>query len=352
MRKNIILITDGKPGHENISRGIIDTINRHYEVNIIIVNAKLRSSIFKRFITMLLNKSSIWQEKKLFIDIFYKNNDLPQKLQYDLIVSTGGATSFLNVMLSQYFKCPNIYCSSLRGLKYTLFTHLVSIDDHHYPNEIIVDTAPLVLDYNPIKVNEFKHQYGILETDSIWSVLIGGPTKDYPFSNDDFEKMILNIIKLARLHQSKLCITTSRRTPRSIETKLYTIFENENDLIKKYVLYNQNPEKVMRMFLAVSDKIFSTEDSGSMITEAVLSKKPVYTIRFDKANPRGIYKNFINRLIQKQNIVSVDIDKIPLITFSEPISILKRSPSETVYDNIRYLFLDNQNERKKIKGIK
>jgi len=340
MIKNILLITDSKAGHENISIGVIDTIKKYYDVNIVKVNTKLRSSIFKRIITMVLNKSSFWKEKKLFIYLFYKNINIPEKIQYDLIVSTGGATSFLNIMLSQYLRCPNIYCSSLRGLKHTFFTHIVSLEDHHYLNEIVVDTPPLSLTYDPIKVEKFKYENNILETDSIWSVLVGGATKDYPFSSDDFEKMIHNIIQLAKKYNAKLCITTSRRTTKDMEKKLSIIFEREKDIIKKYVLYNQNPEKVMSLFLAVADKIFCTEDSGSMVTESLLSKKAVYTIRTAKSNPRGVYHTFIQKLINNKNILSIEIEKISSISFNETIILLSQSPSEKVYDKIKYLLND------------
>lgn len=343
MIRNILLITDGKPGHENISRGIIDTIRKYHDVNVVEVNTKLRSSVFKRLIKNILNKSDLWQGRKLFMDIFYKGNILPKKIDCDLIVSTGGTTSFLNIMLSKYLKCPNIYCSSLRGLDHRLFTHVVSLEDHHIDNEITVNVAPLVLDTDPVKVEAFIRENAIDVKESIWSILIGGPTNDYPFLVDDIEKMMSGIIMLAKKHKARLCITTSRRTTREMEKKLYDIFEQENSLIKKYVLYNQKPEKVMGMFLAVSEQVFVTEDSGSMITESILSKKPVYTVRTNKAHPRGIYKMFMHKLTRNKIVVSVEIEYIPLITLDEPIICLKQSPAERVYDKIKYL-LEDQNK--------
>ena len=340
MIKNILLITDGKPGHENISRGIIETIRKYKDINLIEVNAKLRSSLFKRLIKNILNKSNIWQGRKLFIDIFYKGCIVPQKIDYDLVISTGGATSFLNIMLSKYLNCPNIYCSSLRGLDYTFFTHIISLEDHHYNNVITVDVAPLVLDTDPAKVEVFKRENAIDETENIWSVLVGGPTKDYPFSVDDIEKMISGIIKLAKKNKAKLCVTTSRRTTREMEKKLYDIFKLEKSIIKKYVLYNQKPEKVMGMFLAVADRIFVTEESGSMITEAILSKKTVYTIRTNNANPRGIYNMFMDKLMRNKIVISVEIEDISLVTLDEAVSCLKQSPAEKVYDKIKYLLED------------
>lgn len=335
--KTILLITDGKPGHENISKGVIDTIAQHHRIRVVEVKAKLRSSLFKRAIKMLLNRSILWHEKKWFVKLFYKGDPIPEKTAFDLIVSTGGATSFLNIMLSRYCHAPNIYCSSLRGLKHTHFTHIVSLVEHGYDNEIIVDVAPLMLKFDNEKVAFFKKEYHIQDSDRIWSVLIGGSTKDYIFSIEDMEKMFMNMISLAKKHNAKLCITTSRRTSQEAEQRLSELYKREKGIIKKCVCYHREPEKVIGTFLAIAERIFVTEDSGSMITESVLSQKPVYTIRTSDSSPKGIYKSFMNRLLEKKRVVSVDIDRISALTLKEQITSIEQSPGEKVYNEIKYL---------------
>jgi mitochondrial fission protein ELM1 len=46
-----------------------------------------------------------------------------------------------------------------------------------------------------------------------------------------------------------------------------------------FVAYNQKPQKVIGAFLALSETVFVTEESASMVSEAVASGKSVITIK-------------------------------------------------------------------------
>ncbi|MCF6192453.1 MAG: mitochondrial fission ELM1 family protein, partial [Candidatus Hydrothermae bacterium] len=71
------------------------------------------------------------------------------------------------------------------------------------------------------------------------------------------------------------------------------LYKKNSDIIHKCILFNQKPQKVVNYFLSNADVIFCTEDSGSMITESILSKKKVYTIRPKKVRLNKAYKIFI-----------------------------------------------------------
>jgi len=334
--KHILLISDNKPGHENISRGIIEEISRHNQVEVSVVYVKLRSKILKRCLRWLLNRSLDTKYYHHLIKLFYKDARWDQK-RFDCIISTGGDTSFINIMLSKILNCPNIYCSSLRGLDNTLFNYIISIVHKGYQNEIVVDMAPLSLDLKYDNLAALKQSYHLLSDKKTWSVLIGGSTKEYLFSKDNFKEMIEQMIFLAKKHHAELLVTTSRRTSPDIEKLLSDVYAENQDVIRKMVLYNKKPEKVIRDYLTLADTVFCTEDSGSMITEAILGKKPLYTIRSDNANPQGVYKPFIEKLIANQYIVSVNIGEISDITFQEPFEVITKKPAEVVYEQLKVL---------------
>jgi len=334
--KNILLITDRKAGHENISKGIITEIKKYKDINIIEVEAKLYISNLKHILKFLINNSLFWYKKSWFIKLFYKQvNILNHNKDYDLIISTGGTTSFLNIMLSKYFECPNIYCSSLRGLNYNYFTHVISIEKHDFPNEIVLELAPVNLIYNQKNIQKFKDKYQI--NSSIISFLIGGKTKYYQFSTNEVIDITREIISLAKRYDKKLLITTSRRTSLDIENQLNILSKEEKNIVQKCICYNTNPEKVMSILLYLSEVVFVTEDSGSMISEAILSQKRVYTIEAKKTNIEGIYKNFIDKLKKNNRVVPVKKDEIKCIDFNENINPIEKLPSYIVYKKIEYL---------------
>jgi mitochondrial fission protein ELM1 len=323
MKLNILLITDNKPGHENISKGIIAEIQKYQNVNILIQYAKLRSSIFKKPLTWILNRTSFWKKNRWLINLSYKNVNFEKLNSIDIIISTGGATSFLNVMLSHITNAPNIYCSSLRGLDNKLFSHIISLQKLGYDNEIVLDLAP---------IESFDINKANMQKDT-WALLIGGPTKDYPFTDDEMFTLVSNLIQLAKDKNSKLYITTSRRTSILLENRLKQFTNNK--YIKELVLFNHTSKKIARVFLENAEMIFCTQDSGSMITEAVLCKKPVYTIYTNRANPKGINKKFIENLINKNYIISINIEDIKNINLNNDFNFIQESPSKIVYNTIK-----------------
>ena len=320
---NVLIVTDKKMGHENISMGIAKYISKEIDVNIKKVEAKLRVKILSKIATFIVNNFNL-KNIEFLVKLFYKNITIP-KGKFNLIISTGGDTSFLNICLSKLFNIPNIYCSSLRGINPNLFTYIVSIVDHNIPNEIVVDLAPLYVEIEP-KTLDGKYI----------AILIGGPTKIYQFKDEEFIEIVKNIINLANKMGYKILLTTSRRTPILVEEKLGKL--SKNDLIKEAVLYNKNPKKVINFFLSNADIVFCTEDSSNMITEAILSKKKVYTIKSKKIKFNELFYNFIQKLEQKKFIHSIEIDKIDKITFDEKFNLIEKSPGEIVVEKIKKLW--------------
>jgi len=182
----ILLITDNRAGHINISNGIIEYLKQKVEVEITRIDVSFRLKFLIKLATFIVNKFNLRNKENIefLIKLFYKNLTIP-KGNFDLIISTGGDTAFLNIFLSKLFNIPNIYCSSLRGISPDLFTYTLSLVDHNIPNEIVVDLAPLYVEIRP-KTLEGKYI----------AILIGGPTKVYQFKDEEFIEMVTNIINL------------------------------------------------------------------------------------------------------------------------------------------------------------
>lgn len=327
--KSILLISDMKAGHESLSFGIIQAIREKNDIQITKCEVRLRLFVkpIKKFITLLVNWIPLNKKFAIFlIKTFYQTNLINYNKKFDFIISTGGNTSFANIFFAQLFKIPNIYCSSLRGLNNKLFTFLVSIEDHNYHNEIVVELAPVYF------IKNQKQNY----SKSI-ALLLGGKTSYYQFSDEEFLLIVKEILALAKKHSYKLLITTSRRTPHHLENEIALLCQNEINIVDKLVLFNIKPEKVMNQYLNDADIVFCSEESGSMITEAILSKKPVYTIRPKKTKPYKIYDFFISNIMQKNYIKSISIEQIPILSLKEEFTLLETPPTQVVYNKIKPL---------------
>jgi len=322
---NVILVTDKKAGHESISKGLLSYIQKKHDLKIHEVYAKRRIKALMKIGVYLvnflpLNRTII----SILIKILYKNFQIDKSKKYNFLISTGGDTALLNILLSKYLNIPNFYCSSLRGLNPNHFTNIVSIVDNGFKNEILVDIAPINID---IEEKELPGKF--------FSILIGGATKNYDFTNDEFYTIVEKLTLLAEKKNFKIFLTTSRRTPLDVEAKIKLLVSQKKELFEKTVFYNEKPEKVVKYFLKNSDVVFCTEDSGSMITESVLSKKKVYSIFSKNKNLDKIFTIFMNNLTKKKYLVSLSVEDINNLTLDEKFNEIDYSPAQRVYDEIK-----------------
>ena len=176
----ILIISDSKAGHENISLGLANYIQSKQDTEIVKIFVKKRLKIFNKIGKFICNNISI--NKKMIIilnKIFYSDFKFDYNIDIDLVISTGGDTTIANILLSKYYKKPNVFCSSLRGFNSNLFTFLVSIITNGYKNEIVVDLPPLNIKKDPKTL-----------TGRYISLLIGGATKNHKFTNSEFINLV------------------------------------------------------------------------------------------------------------------------------------------------------------------
>lgn len=310
--KNILILSDGKSGHENVSKGIIENLRNFETLQVNTMIVKTRFSFFKfplKYIVDFKYLNKILSKK--FIKFFYSySDDLIDFTNTHLIISTGGKTSFINVMFSKLYNINNVYCSSLRGLKDDLFKYIVTINkEDSYKNALKFDITPLKINFDNIKAMDFLKKLHLKENQKIWSILIGGPTAEYKFTQNEFIELIDKVVQKAKEKNIKVLLSTSRRTPKKVEHYIEkNIMQYKN--IAYCVLYNKNPEKILSNYLQISNLIFITEDSGSMITESIYSKSPTITIQSKNKNPQKIFKLFIENITKNRYIHSYSIDDI------------------------------------------
>ncbi|PCK09470.1 MAG: hypothetical protein COA42_03550, partial [Alteromonadaceae bacterium] len=56
-------------------------------------------------------------------------------------------------------------------------------------------------------------------------------------------------------------------------------------IVSQLVLYRRKPEKIMSQYLQLAEAVFCTEDSLTMVSEAIYSGKKVYTLMPETAAP-------------------------------------------------------------------
>ena len=316
---NLLVIKDNKPGHYNQSEGIALSLQHLYNnLQVEYIEVEIKNKFMRTALKYILNycKSFSANKKNLkYLKYFFSKFSIP-KNRPDLIISTGGNTANINAWFANTYKTKNLFNGRLRGQKETLFTCITTVIPLGYKNEIVIDVAPSIITKESLEngANTFSEKHNLDK--NYYTLLIGGNGAGYEYDDDFYSTLIKFVKTIAQKDNVKWLITTSRRTPINIENTL----QNElNEVCSYFVAYNSKPQKVLTSFLGISKKIFVTEDSSSMISEAITSRKAVFTI-YNKETKDKNYNKILNKFEHHKKIKRIKLsEKVNLdINFNIP----------------------------------
>ncbi len=320
MKKKLLRLSDGKVGHMTTTDGVIAGLKRDFDFDIIDMQVKLRGKFLLQIMKLLIGQN--WFDRCLkknykLLNLFYKNFTLPTE-HIDLIISTGGDTSFMNIWLSRILNTKNVYCSGLRGLKPEYFHLLVSGANLDYKNLIYTEVFPNSNVLNDVStlVSDFCEINQLSEDENYFVLMLGGNGAGYKYVKKDWIEIIDAFMKQVRKYKVKALITTSRRTGLKNEILLKELLMPYQNEVAYVVYFNQKPEKILSVFLQIASMIFVTEDSGSMIGESLYYRKPVFVISPELIAKQKKYEQFLENLKNLKRINSIKASNLAMIDLS------------------------------------
>ena len=218
---------------------------------------------------------------------------------YDIIISCGRKSIIPSIFLKKNSnkKIVNIHIQNPKvSLKHFDFVIAPDHDSIHGPNVIISKGAIHYLTINEIDEAKDYLENKIEKEKDVLTLILGGPTKYYKYSNENIIQIFSKINKQILEKSLQLIVIPSNRTPKKIIQFAKEYF-GKNQLIVDTV-----DKQAYLSSLALAKYIIVTCDSSSMISEAALTGKPIYvamipTIRSDKR-----FKKFRN-LLEDMNII-------------------------------------------------
>ena len=119
--------------------------------------------------------------------------------------------------------------------------------------------------------------------------IIGGPNKYYNYSEQQIHFIFNKVKNLFTPDKFKIVIIPSYRTPERIIKKAFNTFGFNHHVVKNI------DKKAYLSSLALADYIIVTCDSTSMISEAAVTGKPVYTAMMKPNRSIRRFKSFYNQ---------------------------------------------------------
>jgi len=301
--KKILILSDGKAGHYNQSLAVAEAIKQIETVKVILVEVSVQKRT-KYFLRLLLNsrigqkwlKENITNKK---IAWFYKGYDYEERP--DIIISSGKDTSMLNSLLGLMYNAKTFFIGNPKKLHHSLFTAILTVLDLGFDNQILLDVAPILPFKGDVKI--FCKEHGLSFDARYCTLLIGGDGSGYCYSEEEYESLIDFVNNTSS--EIHWLVTTSRRTPIKMEEKMHQQMK-----AAMFVAYNKKPQKVIGAFLALSDLVFVTEESASMLSEAVVSQKFVISLIPKNVNIDTNYQKILFKFQNLKYIQRLRIDQL------------------------------------------
>ncbi len=337
--KRILFLHDGRAGHANQAAGIAAEFERlrdnnglsEYEFPHEAIEVKFKDEWRKKIFYAIGFLFYPWAQGRLKILKFFLEPACAEKLEQshaDIVISAGSSVLPVNVLLSRENNAKSAALMT-PPFPYSLFRFdLLLVPEHDkrwFRAKHVVKTLCA-----PNQVNErvlLEAGRALKENISLRGrqcagVFIGGSTKSYRLVPAHVNEFIEVCLQWANKAGRDILVTTSRRTCREVEQMLKQKLAGEKRCRLLVIANEENPENVAYGMLELSDIAVVTEDSVSMISEAISAGKKVVVLRLGNKQVSGKHARFQEALASRGVIRFADAHN-----FESAVSGFEQTPA-------------------------
>lgn len=277
MPLKVIFLADTRPGHYHVSEGVIAAIKRLRPVEVTRIEVKRKWIVPTRWLRRRINAKTFFPPRMLRMAYRIDADALPKA---DLVVSTGGETLMPNICVSRFLGIPSIICGALlRGLGPENFTLTISSYGRDAgSSRHLVSLKPSSIDPAALGRPAIVPRYGVDRRPQLAGLLIGGNAYPLRYRRSEWERLLGFVTDLTRAWGTRWLVSTSRRTPNSLADKIAALAKDESVIARFIDFRTAGPDTLPEIF-ANAEIIVCTEDSTSMMSEAISARLPVVGVR-------------------------------------------------------------------------
>jgi mitochondrial fission protein ELM1 len=269
----IIFLADTRPGHYHLAQGVIAAIAHLRPVEVTRVEVKRKWIVPTRWLRARINAKTFFPPRMLRMSYRIDAYALPKA---DLVVSAGGETLVPNICVNRFLGIPSIFCGALlRGLGPENFSLVISSyeRDATSPRHLVV-LKPSAVDPDKLGRPAVVPRYGPDLHPRLAGLLIGGNAGPFRYKVEEWDRLLTFAAEVSRAWGTQWLVSTSRRTSASVADKIAALAK-DNRLIARFIDYRTAGAGTLPEIFGKADVIVCTEDSSTMISEAVTARLPV-----------------------------------------------------------------------------
>jgi len=187
-----------------------------------------------------------------------------------LVISAGGNTLGANVAAARVLAADNIFIGSVRRFQPENFSIVVTSYERfsHLPRHL-VSLKPCKLDPDAIGRSKAPHT-----APATAGLLLGGNTPRYKYTGDEWQRLVDMVDQVHERSGTRWLISNSRRTP-DFASDLFAQKAADTDKQIEFIDFRTAGPGTLGRIFETADIIACTEDSSTMISEAIAARIPV-----------------------------------------------------------------------------
>ncbi|MGE3915766.1 MAG: ELM1/GtrOC1 family putative glycosyltransferase, partial [Hyphomicrobiaceae bacterium] len=268
----ILILSDGRPGHYHLAEGVAAAIGRRVAVEVQRLEITRRTGTPGRLLAGAL-RLGVPVGWVLRAGYGLDAGTLPRA---GVVISAGGDTLAANVASARHLRAASIYCGTLRHVPPEAVSLVVSSYARHasLPRHLVA-LKPSGLDPDTLPSRLSSAPLGPGHPPRVAGLLVGGPSGLFSWRDDEWARLGGFLGESHARHGTRWIVSTSRRTPDAVGDLLQAIARGTGSPIAELIDFRTaGPGTLPRLFASV-EAILATEDSSTMMSEAVCARLPV-----------------------------------------------------------------------------
>jgi uncharacterized protein len=326
---NVVLLSDGRPGHFRLAEGIVAAVERLQPV--MVQRLECRRGHWPGAVLGLASHLARL-DQPILKSVFGLMP--PDVGSHDLVVSAGAETLAANVAYARLARCANIFYGSLRLFNPEDFSLVLTsyARNAHRPGHAMV-LKPSAIAWR----SERPLAVGPKRPPAIAALLLGGDAGTTRFAADDWQQLLTFIASTSAVHGTRWIVANSRRTPNHVSDRLRAEAALTNTPIKMFIDARDPAAPSLARAFAEAEAVVCTDDSSSMVSEAIAAGLPTvgarpvrHTLPLDERDYRAYLAN--SRWHQAINIAA--LTPATWLAALAQIKPLQRDPQEKLAELI------------------
>lgn len=275
MKRQVWIISEGSPGHISQSEGLVRGLACVRDTEVTVIETRPRLNGLARKLVRLWMGAAGRPLPEAFLSKML-GCQVPVGGKPDLIVTSGGKAVFAARSIAARTGAPLVFIGERKPYPSEWFHTVFTPSPFETGgNDVLLERIPTRISREDV-LRAAAAWHG-KPAGRLWTMVVGGASASHRYTPADWTALASAMNALATNHGIRWLISTSRRTGAHAEGLLRKTLEPS--AVADAIWWSDKPEKRLLALLGAAERVFATQDSITMITEAIASGLPVEVVR-------------------------------------------------------------------------